>query len=129
MVLEYYLVGGTLRIGKKEAALELLRKDSALRPLLGYGASGHAALNMESARMNAQGDFVTIDFSQIAERKLNGDPTRILNELKQRYGAAVGGKLHFKGMYTSKMHIYYCEADLDAAEISLRLSGGGWKGM
>ena len=122
-------MGGTIRIGKREAALELLRKDSALRLLLGYGANDLAKLTTGSTRMDDLGDFITIDFSRIAERKINGDPTRMLNELKQRYDGAVSGKLYFKGIFTTYMHVYYCEADLADTEIALRLSSGGWKGM
>ena len=98
--------------------------------LLGYGANDLVKLTAGSARMDGLGDFLTIDFSQTPEQKLNEDPTHILNELKQRYGGMVGGKLNFKGIFTTYMqHVYYCEADLTEAEITLRLSNGGWKGM
>ncbi|SDN88346.1 hypothetical protein [Acetanaerobacterium elongatum] len=115
MVLEYYLTGGWLRIGKKEATLELLRKDSVLRPLLGYSASELSALVSQAAGINIQEDYVTLDFGSAAERKLSDDPTKMLNELKQRYGDSVGGKLFFKGVYTTFIQIMYFEADLETA--------------
>jgi hypothetical protein len=119
MVLEYYLTGGKLKIGKKEAALELLRKNSVLRQLLGYTAGELNSFVSHSMQKDTSEDFVTFDFTGIAERKLSGDPTQMLNELKQRYGEAVGGKLYFRMVYTTFMHVFYSQADLDADEISL----------
>lgn len=120
MVLEYYLTGGQLRIGKKEMAFELLRKDSVLRTLFGYGAGELKSLVSKQVHTDAQGDFANLDFSRTAERKLGDNPEGMLNQLKQRYGSAVGGKLHFRCMYTTFEHVYYLEADLDADPITLR---------
>lgn len=119
MVLEYYLTGGKLRIGKKEAALELLRKDSVLRQLLGYTAGELKSFASESTKKDKTEDTVTFDFTGISERKISDDPTPMLNELKIRYGNAVGGKLYFRMVYTTFMHVFYNQADLDADEITL----------
>lgn len=120
MVLEYYLTGGKLRIGKTELAFELLRKDSVLRTLFGYGAGELKSLASKQVHTDAQEDFAILDFSRTPERKLGDDPAPMLNELKRRYGSAVGGKLYFRCIYTTFTHVYYLEADLDADEISLR---------
>ncbi len=119
MVLEYYLTGGKLRVGKKEAALELLRKDSVLRQLLGYTAGELRSFTSEPTKTDKTKDTVTFDFTGIPERKLSGDPTPMLNELKIRYGSAVGGKLYFRMVYTTFMHVFYNQADLDADEVTL----------
>jgi hypothetical protein len=119
MVLEYYLTGGKVRIGKKEAALELLRKDSVLRQLLGYTAGELKSFVCEPSQATANEDGVTFDFTGITERKLSGDPAPMLNELKSRYGSAVGGKLYFRMVYTTFMHVFYNYADLDADEVTL----------
>lgn len=119
MVLEYYLTGGELRIGKKEAALELLRKDSVLRQLLGYTAGELKSFVSQSMQKDTAGGFVIFDFTGIAERKLGGDPTPSLNALKHRYHESVGGKLYFRMVYTTFMHVFYSYADLDADEIRL----------
>lgn len=120
MVLEYYLSGGRLQIGKKEMAFELLRKDSVLRPLLGYGAGELKTLASQKVRTDDQGDAVILDFSGTVERKLGDNPEGLLNELKRRYSSAVGGKLYFKCFYSTFNFIYYFEADLDEDKISLR---------
>lgn len=119
MVLEYYLTGGKIKIGKNEATLELLRNDSVLRLLLGYTAGELKSFVSESTHKDTMGDTVTFDFTGISERKLSGDPTPMLNELKIRYGHAVGGKLYFRMVYTTFMHVFYNQADLDADEIVL----------
>jgi hypothetical protein len=119
MLLEYYITGGKLRIGKKEFSFEMLRKDSALRFLLGQDAGVPASFTAKPVRTDAQGDFIMLDFK---ERKLGDDPTRMLNELKQRYGSLVGGKLYFKLIYTTYKLDCNLEADLDANEVSLCIS-------
>ena len=115
MIMEYFLTGGCLQIGKKEAMFELLRKDSVLRPLLGDGIQ---SMLSKSGHANAQGDFVTIDLRGIAERKLSGDPAGMLSELKARYGSAVSGKLCFRSFYTTFAHTYYYEIDISADQIA-----------
>ena len=119
MTLELHLTGGKLRIGKKEMALELLRKDSALRPLLGYGADGLASLASRPANAQDGGDFVVLDFTGMAARRLDGDTEAMLNVLKQRYGSAVSGKLFFRCTYTTFGQVFYLEADLGADKITL----------
>ncbi len=119
-LLDYYLTGGKLRIGKREAALELLRKDSVLRPLLSDGAGELKALLSETARAAAQGDDIVLDFSQMPARKLHGDPAIPLGELKRRYPKALGGMLYFRCVYSFGMQNYYVKADLEEDLIELR---------
>ena len=120
MVLEYYLTGGKLRIGKKEMAFELLRKDSILRTLFGYGAGGLQALTSQQVHTESLEDSVILDLSRTTEKKLGDNPEGMLNDLKKRYGTAVGGKLYFRCIYTTFTQVYYLEADLDADEVALR---------
>jgi hypothetical protein len=118
MVLEYDLTGGKLRIGKKEMAFELLRKDSVLRPLLGYGAGGLASMASRKMATQDDGDFTVLDFTRMT-RRVGDNPEAMLRELKRRYGSAVGGKLFFRCTYTTFGHVFYLEADLDAQEVDL----------
>ncbi len=120
MVLEYYLTGGHIQIGKKEMAFELLRPDSILRSLLGYGAGKLETLASRQVRTETQGDSVLLDFSRITARKFDDNPEAMLQDFKRRYGSAVGGKLHFRCIYTTFEQAYYLEADLDADEVTLR---------
>ena len=121
MLIDYYLTGGRLTLGKKEFLLELLRDDSVLRRLLGFGAGELKGLAAKSANTKADGDLVILDFSYVPERKLVGDPGAMLKLLKQRYGKAVGGKLFFKSIYQTFQMMNHTEADLDADEVVLRL--------
>lgn len=117
-LLEYRLTGGTLRLGKREAMLELLRKDSALRQLLGLDQGQLKTLTSETVRASSDGDFVTLDFSQL-EHTYFGDPSVPLNELKTRYGKKLSGLLHFKCVYTMGFQNFYLKADLDQDTIIL----------
>ncbi len=121
-VLEYYLTGGNIRLGKNEAALELLRKDSILRALLGYTAGELKALASSNAHISKADDYVCFDYTGIQERQLGGDPAELLKELKARYGRAVSGELFFRIVYTTFGHVFYSQASLDGDEVDL--SGG-----
>ena len=121
-VLEYYLTGGHIRLGKNEAALELLRRGSILRALLGFTAGELKALASGSAHIGKSDDAVCFDFTGVQERRLGGDPAELLKELKARYGCAVAGQLFFRIVYTTFGHVFYSQADLDGDEMSM--SGG-----
>ena len=118
-VLEYFLTGGNIRLGKNEAALELLRRDSILRALLGYTAGELKALASGSAHIGKTEDAVCFDFTGIQERRLGGDPAELLKELKTRYGCSVTGQLFFRIVYTTFGHVFYSQANLDGDEMSL----------
>ena len=121
-VLEYYLVNGKIRIGKKELAFELLRKDSILGGLLGFKA-GNLGSMLSNAAVTDEEDYAVIDFQQRDALKLDDDPTPILNELKQRYGDRIGGTLSFNLFYKTHKTVAYLEGNLDMDTISLMLGG------
>ncbi len=118
-VFEYYISGGEVRIGKKELTLELLRKDSILRILLGFDA-GNLTSMQSHVNFSEQGDNVIIDFSWREAQKLNGDPVPMLSELKARCGGNIGGTLSFNCIYTTFKSISYYHVDLDAEHIALK---------
>jgi hypothetical protein len=118
-ILEYRLTGGILRLGKREALLELLRKDSALRQLLGLDQGQLKTLTAEMVRASSDGDSITLDFSQLAELSYFGDPAVPLGELKKRYGERLSGLLHFKCVYTMGFQNFYLKADLDKDPVIL----------
>ena len=123
-VLEYFLIGGNMRIGKKEMVLDLLRKDSILRGLFGYEA-GYLTSLLREANVAGQQEYVIVNFSGFKQSKLSGDPTPLLNELKTRYGSSVGGILRFCCSYTSMqtyMHPYFLQANLETDDIVLELT-------
>ncbi len=121
-VLEYYLTGGNIRLGKNETALELLRQDSILRALLGYTAGELKALTFGNAHIGKTEDTICFDFSGIQERRLGGDPAELLKALKARYGRSVSGQLFFRIVYTTFGHVFYSQARLDGEEVDM--SGG-----
>lgn len=123
--LEYYLVGGKICIGKKELTLELLRKDSVLRTLLGFDSGNlKSSLLTKLNLTNQHGDMVLINFSGRKKMKLDGDPTSLLNELKNRYDHDIGGTLYFQVVYTTHYIATDLRANLDERNISLKPVGG-----
>ena len=123
--LEYYLTGGKIRIGKKELTLELLRKDSVLRTLLGYDSGNlKSSLLTKSNLTNQQDDMVLINFNGRKKMKLDGDPTPLMEELKNRYDHHIGGTLCFQLVYTTHYMEMNLQANLDERNIGLKPAGG-----
>ena len=109
--LEYYLTGGNMRISKKALTLELLRKDSVLRSLLGIDSGNlNSSVFNKSDLTNQHDDMVLINISGRDRMKLNDDPYSLLEELKNRYDRDIGGTVYFRLIYTT----YYMAMDLQA---------------
>jgi hypothetical protein len=117
-IIEFYLIGGNVRIGKKELTLELLRKDSILRVLLGFEAGNLGSLQ-SPINLSDQEGLAILDFNWREKRRLDGDPTPTLNELKARYGKNIGGVLSFYSVYTTFGMTSYSSANLNADTIVL----------
>lgn len=117
LLFEYYLTGGKLRIGKKEAMLELLRNGSALRFLLGYEAGYLTPMIVSAMKSEYSGEYVILDLSNNGERKLKGDPTPAVKDLKERLGDATGGTLYFRVLYKTTNTYIYLVGDLEAGTV------------
>ncbi len=116
-ILTYYLTGGTLLLGKNEALFEMMRPDSILKTLLGY--DGALKPPAQGARTAIRENRMLFDFSNMHERKLDGDPSALLSELKTRYGKSLGGMLYFRCAYSMGMQNLYFKADLEADDVAL----------
>ena len=116
-ILEYYLTGGKICIGKKELTLELLRKDSILRTLLGFDSGNLKSLFTKSNLTNQHDNMVQIDFNGRKKMKLSGDPISILEELKNRYDHGIGGTLYFQLAYTTYNWTLSLQINLDESNI------------
>ena len=123
--LDYYLTGGKIRIGKKELTLELLRKDSVLRTLLGFGSGNlKSSLLTKSNLTNQQDDMALINFNGRKKMKLGGDPTPLLEELKNRYDHHIGGTLCFQLVYTTHYMAMDLQVNLDERNVTSKPTGG-----
>jgi hypothetical protein len=129
-IIEYYFTGGKITIGKKELALELLRKDSVLRKFLGFD-SGNLKPSLitqseitQSNSTNQRDNMVLIDFSGCKNIKLDSEPAPLLEELKNRYDNKIGGTLHFQLVYTTFQKILDIRLNLDEKNITLKDVGG-----
>ena len=120
-ILDYYLKGGKMYIGKKELTLELLRKDSILRTLLGFDSENlKSSFITKSDLTNQHDNMVLIDFNGRKKMKLEGDPSSLLKELKNRYEHAIGGILYFQLVYTTYYITMDLYANLDEMNIALK---------
>jgi hypothetical protein len=120
--LEYYLANGKIYIGKKALTLELLRKDSILRTLMGFDSGNlKSSLLSKSNLTNQYNNMVLIDFSGRKKIKLDSDPTSLLVELKNRYDHDIGGILYFQLVYTTHYMTMDLQANLDERNIALKM--------
>jgi len=112
--LEYYLTGGNIRIGKKALTLELLRKDSVLRSLLGSDSGNlNTSLFTKSNLTNRHDDMVLINLSGCEKMKLNDDPYSLLEEWKNRYDHDIGGIIYLQLVYTTYYMVFDLQINLD----------------
>ena len=124
--LEYYLANGKIFIGKKALTLELLRKDSILRIFLGFDSGNLKSSLIAKSNLTSQHDnMVLIDFSGRKKMKLDGDPTSLLEELKNRYDHDIGGILYFQLVYTTHYMTMNLQANLDEKNITLKMESTG----
>ena len=121
-VLEYQLLNGKIRIGKKELLFELLRKDSILRGLIGVD-SGDIKSMISIAGSSEEEDTALLLDGREKRIQLDHDPTPELNELKQRYGDHIGGLLTFSLFYTTYKTVSYLQGNLDADPVVLEPIG------
>ena len=125
-LIDYYFTGGKLYIGKKELALELLRKDSVLRKFMGYDSGNLKSSLIDKSKSaksnltNQQDDMVMIDFSGSKNIKLDSEPAPLLEELKKRYDNNIGGTLHFQLIYTTFNKTLDIRLNLDEKNITLK---------
>jgi hypothetical protein len=97
-----------------------------LRILLGFDSGDlKSSLITKSNLTNQHDNMVLIDFSGRKKMKLEGDPTSLLEELKNRYNHDIGGTLYFNLVYTTYNWTMDLQANLDERNISLKLLSTG----
>ena len=109
MSVEFYAVGGKIRVQEQAVAKEMLLRDSLLRAFILAAKSGRD--RMPKVEKVDPGGFVTIDFSD-AEVLLPGMPEEVFAPLKRRYGGMIFGRVTCVMKYEMMMSAYYTRFDL-----------------
>lgn len=115
-MVEFYVVGGCLKIQKKAFTQEMLKTDSLLRELLKWKSStDFAGEHPLVSEPDAQG-MVTIDFCNRAFVCIGDSPKDLLGKLKARYKDKVKGKVACRGEYRTFGGMFNFEIDLSSDE-------------
>lgn len=105
-MIEFYIVGGYLKISKKVFILEMLRKDSRLRSLLNWKSSADFSIRHPGISEPDPEDMITVNFSNTPNVAVGESPKEILGELKAKYKEKIKGKVALRGwMYTFELDL------------------------
>jgi hypothetical protein len=116
--LEFYIVGGHIKIEKKAFLQEMLGKDSCLRQILNWKSTKDFAEKHPSISEPDENDIVTIDFNYTVHVELGQSATELLSKLKARYGNRVKGRICCRWLATYSMSNFVI--DLDSEDDKIR---------
>ena len=106
---EFYVVGGKIKVKPQVMALEMLLKDSALKSFIIDAKNGQGK-PPQIGKEDAEG-FITIDFTN-AEVLLRGTPTDVFTPLKEKYKDKITGGVSCLVKYGMLTASYFVTADL-----------------
>ena len=113
-MIEFYIVGGYIKLDKKVFVQEMLSKDSRLRILLNYKAATDFASIHPTISQPDENNVLTIDFCNGTYACLGETPKELLAALKLKYGGKLRGKVACRGEYSMFGGIFSFEIDLDS---------------
>ena len=123
-MVEFYVVGGCLKIQKSVFAQEMLRKDSLLRKLLNWRSTTDFAVEHPLVGKPDENGTITVDFSGRVLVCLGDSPKELLGNLKARYKEKIKGNVVCKGEYSMFGGLYIFEIDLNSDDGSMTYVNG-----
>ena len=116
MILEYYIVGGVIKIKKNVFTREMLCKDSLIRTLLSWRGTRDFAFKHPSVSEPDEDQMITIHFSLEAEVHITDSPKEILSALKAKLKNDIRGKVACRTEYAMFGGIFTYEIDLNSKD-------------
>ncbi len=119
MELEFYIVGGYLKIEKKAFIQEMLSKDSQLRGILNWGATKAFTDGHPIVSETDENGIITISFNYTVHVKVGGSSEEMLGKLKAKHREKVKGKVTCRGIVFYTMFDFVIDLDSDDDKISV----------
>lgn len=116
MIMEYYIVGGYIKISKAAFTMEMLSKDSVLRALLNWKSAREFGTLHPGISEPDQDNNITIRFDTDSAVHVEEHPKALFERLKAKLGDRVSGKVACRYEYSLFGGIYTFEVDLDATD-------------
>jgi hypothetical protein len=114
MILEFYIIGGYLKISKKIFIKEMLSRESRLRSLLNWKSEGDFKNSHPEVNEPDMNDFITIRFGSESTVSIGESPEEILKELKARYREKIKGFIGGRGEYKTLNMSFFFQIDLNS---------------
>lgn len=119
MELEFYIIGGYLKIEKKAFIQEMLSKDSLLRRILNWGATKAFTDGHPNISEPDENGFITIDFNYTVHVKVEGSAEEMLGKLKAKHLEKVKGRVTCRGIIVYTMFDFMVDLNSDDDKVQM----------
>lgn len=114
MIMEYVIIGGTIKIHKSVFIQEMLSKDSMIRTLLSWKNTGDFTTLHPTVENTDENNMVNINFYSDAEVNVNECPKDFFTSLKAKYKEKIKGRVNFRAVFSMYGGIFTYEIDLNS---------------
>lgn len=114
MVIEFYIVGGYIKIPKNVFIQEMLSKDSLIRSLLNWKGSKDFMIKHPMISEPDNDNIITINYDSESDVSVGESPKEILGSLKARYKDKVKGHVACRAVYSAYGGIFTFSVDLNS---------------
>lgn len=114
MILEFFIIGGHIKILKKVFIQEMLSKESKLRTLLNWKTTADFKSKHPIVSEPDREGFITINFNSELIVSIGESPEQILKELKAKYREKIKGYISGRGEYKTFNTIFFFQIDLNS---------------
>jgi hypothetical protein len=114
MIMEYVIIGGTVKIHKSVFIQEMLIKDSMLRTLLSWKNTRDFTTLHPTIKNTDSDNMVIIHFDSDSEVNVNESPKDFFSVLKAKYKEKIKGRVNFRAVFAMYGGIFTYELDLNS---------------
>ena len=114
MILEFFIIGGHIKISKKVFIREMLSKESKLRTLLNWKTTADFKSKHPMVSEPDRDGFITINFNSELTVSIGGSPEQILKELKAKHREKIKGYISGRGEYKTFNTIFFFQIALNS---------------
>lgn len=114
MVIEFYIVGGHLKIQKSVFVQEMLIKGSLMRSLLNWKGAQDFTKRHPLINEADENNIITINYDNQMDVSVGESPKEVLGNLKARYREKIKGKVACRAIYSMYGGVFTFTVDLNS---------------